>query len=281
MRPLTHMMLKGGRHAIDWIDDGMVHLLAGRQRMVDVVGRSKRRAGLAQCDPRREHAVQERARRLAHRCGIAGDSAARLMELLIAEAHRQQSRALPASFLAPSAGPTMSQFFESDTPSRLWRLLPPPRYWRPVVSRLPAPLRQQLAVRLLASALTSPQAMDTLQPILGRRLGIRVEDLDLEWVLELHADGLRLSSQPAETIVSGSATDLLRLASRMEDADTLFFQRKLTLTGDTELGLTLRNLLDRLPWEALPLGQRIVLQQCAQLACRARAGYHGSPSPVA
>ncbi|MNN64209.1 hypothetical protein D3C81_1796400 [compost metagenome] len=65
------------------------------------------------------------------------------------------------------------------------------------------------------------------------------------------------------------------LASRQQDADTLFFQRRLTLIGDTELGLTLRNLLDRLPWEALPLGRRILLQRAALFAARARDAHRG------
>jgi len=74
----------------------------------------------------------------------------------------------------------------------------------------------------------------------------------------------------AESTVRGTATDLLLLASRLEDADTLFFQRRLQLTGDVELGLTVRNLLDQLPWEAMPLGLRIGLNRGACLARAAR-----------
>ena len=55
--------------------------------------------------------------------------------------------------------------------------------------------------------------------------------------------------------------------------DTLFFQRTLVLTGDTELGLTARNLLDRLPWESVPLGLRIALNRGARLARAAREAH--------
>lgn len=34
------------------------------------------------------------------------------------------------------------------------------------------------------------------------------------------------------------------LASRKEDSDTLFFQRRLKMQGDTDLGLYVKNLLD-------------------------------------
>ena len=74
----------------------------------------------------------------------------------------------------------------------------------------------------------------------------------------------------------GSTTDLLGLASRHEDADTLFFQRRLVLTGDVELGLTVRNLLDRLPWEDLPLGLRIVLHRGSGLLRAARDAHAGA-----
>ncbi len=80
----------------------------------------------------------------------------------------------------------------------------------------------------------------------------------------------------------GSLTDLLLLTSRQEDADTLFFQRRLQLTGDTELGLTARNLLERLPWETVPLGLRIALNRAARFAKAARRthGGVGDPTPA-
>src|SRR3546814_17833041 len=81
-------------------------------------------------------------------------------------------------------------------------------------------------------------------------------------------------------LVRGTATDLLLLAARLADADTLFFQRRLVLTGDTELGLTVRNLLDRLPWEAVPLAVRIRLKRGARLTRAARLAPPGNPPPT-
>ncbi|HEY0862338.1 MAG TPA: SCP2 sterol-binding domain-containing protein [Pseudoxanthomonas sp.] len=142
-------------------------------------------------------------------------------------------------------------------------------------------MRERLLLRLLAPALATPQVRRILDSINGRRLGIDVRDLDLRWVLVMEADGLRLADGVAEATVSGSATDLLLLASRLEDADTLFFQRRLMLTGDTELGLTVRNLLDRLPWESFPLGSRILLQRGARVARDARHAYRVHHGEVA
>ncbi len=44
----------------------------------------------------------------------------------------------------------------------------------------------------------------------------------------------------------------LQLLARQEDPDTLFFSRELEITGDTELGLLVKNLLDAVEWPTLP-----------------------------
>ncbi len=262
--------LSAVRFAIDQVDDGMVHLFAARLRLAAAAGLLKRGLGRPQCDAAREHRVRLRARRLAQRHQLESEGAMRLMSVLINEAHRHQSNNRPPQ--SHQGEPRMSATPAAIVP-HLLRLLPPPRYWRPLFMGLPAPLREQLVIRALGRTLRVPAVMATLGEISGRRIGIQVTDLGIGWVLELHDNGIRCSQQPAETTISGSATDLLQLASREQDADSLFFQRRLSLTGDTELGLMLRNLLDRLPWEAVPLAQRIVLQRAARLLGNARAAY--------
>jgi len=44
----------------------------------------------------------------------------------------------------------------------------------------------------------------------------------------------------------------MMLAARSVDADTLFFQRRLKIEGDTELGLSLKNFLDAQDLSGLP-----------------------------
>ncbi len=135
---------------------------------------------------------------------------------------------------------------------------------------IPAAVKKQFLERMMARVLEVPLAGDDLDFMDGRRLGIEVTDLGLQWVIACRQGRLLVCDEPAEASVRGTATDLLLLASRHEDADTLFFQRRLVLTGDTELGLTVRNLLERLPWESVPLGLRIGLDRGAKLARAAR-----------
>lgn len=42
------------------------------------------------------------------------------------------------------------------------------------------------------------------------------------------------------------------IAGRKEDPDTLFFQRRLSIQGDTELGLEVKNLLDNIDFDNMP-----------------------------
>jgi len=44
----------------------------------------------------------------------------------------------------------------------------------------------------------------------------------------------------------------LQLLARQEDPDTLFFNRELEITGNTELGLIVKNMLDAVDWPKLP-----------------------------
>ncbi|MBO9716178.1 MAG: SCP2 sterol-binding domain-containing protein [Pseudoxanthomonas sp.] len=262
--------LAGARHAIDRVDDAVVALAGLRRRLVGAVHRSKRLAGMPVRDGEREAGVLSRARRVAARVAVPGDTADALMRVLMSDACRQQAQAgdagPPFTIAMPSFPPSP---LSPDANHRLLRLLPPPRRLKPLLRRLPRAVHTPLAERVLARAVRRIDP-GTLDIVRGRRLGIEVQDLGLAWVFAWDGQQLRACDAPAESTVRGSATDLLGLASRQEDADTLFFQRRLVLTGDVELGLTVRNLLDRLPWEDLPLGLRIVLRRGSQLLRAAR-----------
>jgi len=265
------------RGAIDAVDDGLLLLLAARRRLVRMLARLKPRAGVAARDPARELVVRRRGQRLARQLDVPASTATRLLDLVIADACTQQGVPADAGQGGQGAAPVMLAGMDPmpDSPrlSPLLRRLPPPRRLAPLLRVLPERWQHALLERAMARVLAAPLADGALDFMAGRRLGIEVSDLGLCWVLSLRDGRLRVVDDAPEASVRGSATDLLLLASRLEDADTLFFQRDLVLTGDTELGLTARNLLDRLPWESVPLGLRIALNRGARFACAARAAH--------
>lgn len=85
-------------------------------------------------------------------------------------------------------------------------------------------------------------------------LKIEVTDLKLTWYLSFCADSLVISEQAEQVDVSfsGEVNELILIAGRKEDPDTLFFQRRLSIEGDTELGLEVKNLLDNIDFDNLP-----------------------------
>lgn len=260
--PLAVSLLRRG---VDGIDDALLLLVAGRRRLVAGLAAAKRRAGLPTRDPCREHQVLARGQGLARRLGLPPGLAREQLELLIADACRLQE---------PESGETMTATF----PRTPLRWIPPPHRWAPLLRLLPATWQRQALEQAVGKLLAQPIRAGDLDFMQGRRLGIQVSDLGLAWVLELDGERLRAVDSEAEASVRGSATDLLLLASRLEDADTLFFQRRLEVTGDTELGLTARNLLDRLAWESVPLAVRIALNRSARAARAARDAWRGEPA---
>lgn len=54
----------------------------------------------------------------------------------------------------------------------------------------------------------------------------------------------------ADVALAGKLDDLFLLMTQYVDPDTLFFRRRLTLRGDTELGLELKNFLDTIELQA-------------------------------
>jgi predicted lipid carrier protein YhbT len=158
---------------------------------------------------------------------------------------------------------------------RVLRWLPPPERLAVPLRLLPEPLLRQGSQQLIEQVLAAPLAEGRLDECVGRRISVEVTDLGLRWVVAIgdrRIDVLAPGAD-AEATVRGTATDLLLLSSRLEDADTLFFHRRLQLTGDVELGLVLRNLLDQLRWESIPLALRIALNRGARFARYARDAY--------
>lgn len=100
---------------------------------------------------------------------------------------------------------------------------------------------------------------------------LAVEVSDLKLLLGFTCKNNRLyylgsGCQPTVTIRGGS-TALLQLINREQDPDTLFFQRKLEIEGDTEVGLNVKNLLDAIDDEDLPGYYKRAVQvvtQCRQ-----------------
>jgi predicted lipid carrier protein YhbT len=147
----------------------------------------------------------------------------------------------------------------------------------PALARLPlqyapAKLKSFVISRALNTLFATPLAEDELEFLNGRRMNVCINDAGLNFSVTLK-DG-RLQAHRAvndpDLSIEGSTYTFLLLGTRREDSDTLFFRRQLKTQGDTELGLYLKNFLDGLEPETLPLHRILdpLMQKSLALADR-------------
>jgi len=88
----------------------------------------------------------------------------------------------------------------------------------------------------------------------GKRLWLTITDSDTRLQYRFERGRLRYDSsgKKPEMHIRGELKYFLQLATRNEDADTLFFQRKLKINGDTELAHHVKNTIDNLDPAVLP-----------------------------
>ena len=126
------------------------------------------------------------------------------------------------------------------------------------VKLTPFALKRQVLEQVLSWQFR--QALDDgeLEFLEGRWLSIHVRDIDLQWFTSVVSQNAQ-----ADVSFSADASDLLMIAARKQDPDTLFFQRRLVIEGDTELGLYVKNLMDAIELEQMPKALRMMLLQLA------------------
>lgn len=107
--------------------------------------------------------------------------------------------------------------------------------------------------------------------VAGRRFCVRVSDLGVRLYFSVWGDGFHAEKNGlADVTFTATAQDFARLALRLEDPDTLFFNRRLLIEGDTDLGLTVKNMLDAVELETaaagMPAGMGRAVMKLRQLA---------------
>ncbi|MDV5172220.1 SCP2 domain-containing protein [Photobacterium rosenbergii] len=140
----------------------------------------------------------------------------------------------------------------------------------PALLRVPAklaPFPLQKKVMLDGLAMVFKEALEDgdFEFLEDRWLKVEVRDLDLRWYISYQNEQLVVAEHVEQEDVSfsGECNDLVLIAARKEDPDTLFFQRRLRIEGDTELGLEVKNLMDSIDLDSLPAPVKFVLHQSA------------------
>lgn len=131
-----------------------------------------------------------------------------------------------------------------------------------VVSVLPAKPPAWVLVNTLNQLLKKEILLANMSLLAGRYFQIGIEDLGLNLFFTADEKRFILADQsiPVDLYFGANMADFLKMLLRQEDPDTLFFNRKLKIEGDTELGLIVKNLLDSIDWSTIPLMKSLVEQ---------------------
>ena len=126
-----------------------------------------------------------------------------------------------------------------------------------IIKHLPEPpfiLQKKIGEKVLQHLMAEQIEMGDFDLLEDRWLQISVNDMGLTFFLSFKNDRLILSNQitQADVCFSGDSKEFILLASRSEDPDTLFFQRRLMIEGDTELGLYIKNSIDGIDFDQWP-----------------------------
>ena len=149
-------------------------------------------------------------------------------------------------------------------------MLPIPDSVRPIVKKvigipgrlIPYSAQKQVLSVVLNQAFREPLKYGELDFLEGAKVRIKVTDLNIDWLISVGSDKFTPIARNLEddVCISGESPDFILLATRQADPDTLFFQRRIRIEGDTELGLGVKNTMDSMDWEDLPMPLRRLLQ---------------------
>jgi predicted lipid carrier protein YhbT len=152
-----------------------------------------------------------------------------------------------------------------------------PQWLRLPVALIPFAIKKPAMVFMLQRIFKEALADGDFEFLEGRFLKVSVDELKLSCFITLQQGQLMVLEQSDVCDVSFAAglNDLILIAGRKEDPDSLFFQRRLRIEGDTELGLEVKNLMDSLDLDELPKIIRLALND---LALFVQQGIHAPES---
>jgi len=149
-------------------------------------------------------------------------------------------------------------------------MLPLPEFVRPIAKKvvgipgrvIPYSAQKPVLSVVLNQAFREPLQHGELDFLEGAKIRIKITDLCLNWLISVGSDRFTPIDRELDddVCISGESPDFIMLATRQADPDTLFFQRKIRIEGDTELGLGVKNTMDSMDWEDLPVPLRKLLQ---------------------
>lgn len=118
---------------------------------------------------------------------------------------------------------------------------------------MPFRIQRIILNQLLDTIFGEALAAGDMNFLISSRIKFEIEDCRVNWTCSVNKNKLQIiNSTVSDATIRCHLSELVLLANQKVDPDTLFFQRRLVIEGDTELGLTMKNIMDTLDPEKLP-----------------------------
>jgi len=87
----------------------------------------------------------------------------------------------------------------------------------------------------------------------NKRWALEITDASRRLCIQLVGRRIKVTDCPNDVDLTfkGPIASFITLALKEQDPDSLFFNRQLSITGDTALGLEIKNFIDRLPLDEI------------------------------
>ncbi|SIQ44464.1 Predicted lipid carrier protein YhbT, contains SCP2 domain [Shewanella morhuae] len=131
------------------------------------------------------------------------------------------------------------------------------------LAKVPFSLKAKVISQLLRVLLAPQTHLDELNFLEDKWVAICVEDLQLAFEVSFDGQWQVRPLTDAQVTFSANSAELILVAAAKEDPDSLFFQRKMSIQGDTELGLEVKNLLLSIEFATMPAPIRLSVAKLA------------------
>jgi predicted lipid carrier protein YhbT len=116
---------------------------------------------------------------------------------------------------------------------------------------LPSPIQAAVLTVAINHLLAGQTLKARLRELDGKSVSVHV--VDIPWRMHFHIRQEQVWAAAhtllTDVTISGGLDVFLQLLGGREDPDTLFFHRKLSVEGDTQTGVHVKNLLDALEYD--------------------------------
>ena len=115
---------------------------------------------------------------------------------------------------------------------------------------IPDEIYTHIISRFINHMLRGQELKKRLWELEGKSVCINVKDAQSRFHFLIRGGHLKSASDKISNVtITGNTTDFWRLATHKEDPDTLFFRRSLSIEGETETGVHIKNILASLEYD--------------------------------